>query len=152
MRNWLQNRTKATRATVGGPHEPLDTELPPMPSERATGLVFAGVAIIVAAIFRTSDAVPALALATAAGFALTALAVPRWLGPLNRAWFALALMLNRIVSPAIMFLLFAVLIVPAGLAMQMRRDPLRKIRNRNTTSYWIDRSTTAQPGSMGDQF
>lgn len=152
MRKWLQTRKTAGQAAGGGAHEPLDTELPPMPSERSTGLVFAGVAVIVAVVFRTGDAVPALALAIAAGFAGTALVAPRWLAPLNRAWFALALLLNRIVSPVVMFVLFAGLIVPAGLVMQMRRDPLRASRQRDAESYWIDRSPAASPGSMRDQF
>lgn len=152
MRNWLQTRKTERHQAGSGAHDPLDTELPPMPSERSTGLVFAAVAVIVAAVFRSDDSVLAVSLLVAAGFAGTALVVPSWLAPLNRAWFALALLLNRIVSPVVMFVLFAGLIVPAGLVMQMRRDPLRAARDREAESYWIDRPPTAPSSSMRDQF
>lgn len=135
-----------------GLHEPLDAELPPMPSERSTGLVFAVVAVIAAAVFRTDTTVATAAIAAAAAFATVALAAPHWLAPLNRAWFALALLLNRVVSPVVMFVLFAGLIVPAGLAMQMRRDPLRVRRDRSRGTYWITRAPDAPSSSMRDQF
>ncbi len=152
MQNWLHNLKNAWHPAGNGAHDPQDADLPPMPSERSTGLVFAAVAIIVAVLFRSEGHIFAASLAMAACFAGVAILAPRWLAPINRAWFALALLLNRVVSPVIMLVLFAVLIVPAGLAMQMRRDPLRASRDRDATSYWIDRSTTARPGSMHDQF
>lgn len=136
----------------GGLHEPLDAEPPPMPSERSTGLVFAAVAVIAAVVFRTDTTIATAALAAAAAFATIALAAPHWLAPLNRAWFALALLLNRVVSPIVMLVLFVGLIVPAGLAMQMRRDPLRARRDRSRGTYWITRAPDAPSSSMRDQF
>jgi len=133
-------------------HEQLETEAPPLPSERSTGLVFAAVALIVAAIFRTSPTVLAIALAAAALFAGLALLAPRLLGPLNRAWFKFAMLLNKVMSPIVMGILFAITIVPFGLAMQLKRDPLRRRRNPGQTTYWIDRKPAETPGSMRNQF
>lgn len=152
MRKWLKSRMQSLPEAGGGALEPLAHELPPLPSERSTGVVFAVVAAIVAAVFRNEPVVLAAALAAALGFAGLAAAAPHWLAPLNRAWFALALLLNRIVSPIIMGVLFAGLIVPAGLVMQMRRDPLRSKRAPHASSYWIDRTAPATPPDMRDQF
>lgn len=156
MRNWTSSpwlaKADAGSKSGRGVHEPLDIEPPPMPSERSTGLVFSAVAVIVAGVFRSDTTIAAVALSTAAAFATVALTAPTWLGPLNRVWFALALLLNRIVSPVVMFVLFAGLIVPAGLMMQMRRDPLRVRRDRGNATYWITRAPDAPPTSMRDQF
>lgn len=152
MRNWFRNRLLSRPETACGVHEPVATELPPMPSERSTGYVFAAVAAIIALLYRNDTTLLIAALTTASAFAGVATVVPHWLAPLNRAWFALALLLNRVVSPVVMGVLFAGLIVPAGLVMQLRRDPLRAKRNRNTASYWIDRQPAARPASMRDQF
>ena len=152
MRNWFQVLSNRRHPTHVSALDPLDSEPPPMPSERSTGLVFAAAAVVIAAIFRSIDVVLTAALLAAAVFAIIAIAVPRWLAPLNRAWFALALLLNRIVSPVVMFILFAGLIVPAGLVMQLRRDPLRATRRRDAVSYWIDRDPGSATVSMRDQF
>jgi hypothetical protein len=51
-----------------------------------------------------------------------------------------------------MGILFAVVIVPAGLIMQMRQDPLRKNRKGNENTYWIERTKPATQPNMADQF
>lgn len=152
MRNWLRLDQTGRAVTSGAAHEPVHHEPPPMPSERSTGLVFAAVAVVVAVIFRDAAAVAATALAAAAGFAGLAVLAPGRLAALNRAWFGLALALNRVVSPVVMLVLFAAVIVPAGLVMQLRRDPLQKRPDRSRGSYWLDRPAPAAPHSMRDQF
>lgn len=137
---------------TGGSHEPVHEEAVPLPSERSTGLVFAGVAVLAAVLLRQEPAAAAGALAIAATFAAVALAAPAWLGPLNRGWFRFALALNKVMSPLIMLVLFAGLITPVGLAMQMRRDPLQKRRLAARASYWIPRDAGAPNSSMRDQF
>lgn len=123
----------------------------PLPSERSTGLVFAAVALIVAYFWRANSTVLIPALAVAAAFVATSLLAPHLLKPLNVAWFRLALLLNKIVSPIVMFVLFLIAIVPFGLVMQLRADPLRK-RRSGATSYWIDKKTDSVPTSMTNQF
>lgn len=136
----------------GHHHESFSEGATPLPSERSTGLVFAAMAAVAAVLLRT-HAYAALAAGLAAVvLGLFALAWPHLLAPMNRAWFRFALLLNRIISPAVMLVIYAVVIVPAGLLMQRLRDPLRLKSRGAVTSYWIERSASVPPSSMRDQF
>ena len=135
-------------------HESFAAGEVPMPSERSTGLVFAAVALIIAVLWRKSAMVLAPALAISGVLAAVSLAAPTLLRPLNIVWFRFGLLLHKIMSPVVMFLMFAVAIVPFGLLMQLRRDPLRRKRQPDGTSYWIDAEvgeSQAKP-SMKNQF
>ena len=68
------------------------------PSERATGLVFAAAAAIVALLWRNSATVPWVALGIAGGLAALSLIAPTLLKPLKVLWFKLGLLL-RAISP-----------------------------------------------------
>lgn len=133
-------------------HESLEEGTVPLPSERSTGLVFAAVALIVAYFWRTQATVLAVALVVAAVLVGVSLLRPILLRPLNIAWFKLGLLLNKVVSPIVMLVLFAVVIVPFGLAMQLRADPLRKRRQPDARSYWIVRDDSTPKSSMTNQF
>ena len=123
------------------------------PSERATGLVFAAVALIVAVLWRNSPNVFWWALGIAAILAAVSLLAPALLKPLNRLWFRFGLLLHRVVNPIVMFAVFALVFVPAGAIMRLRRDPLRSRRAPVGSSYWIDRKEDeATPVSMTNQF
>lgn len=136
----------------GQHHEHFADTPPPLPSERATGLVFAAVFAIATLALRHHTWAALTSGLTSLVFLTLALTRPLILAPLNRAWFKLALLLNRIVSPVVMFVLYAGVIVPAGLAMQALRDPLQqKVPVRGQT-YWIDRKNGPPPTSMRDQF
>lgn len=134
-------------------HETLhddDDGAPALPSDRSTALVFAAVAAVVALFWRANGMVVVVALGVAAMFALTGFAAPRLIHPLNVAWMRFAVILGRVVNPLVMLILFAVLIVPFGLVMQLRYDPLRR-RRPSADSYWqrCDNRTNA---SMRNQF
>ncbi len=135
-------------------HERFEASAAKLPSERSTGLVFTAVLLIVALIWRHHATVAVSALALAGLLAVTSFALPRLLKPLNIVWFNLGLVLHRIVNPLVMFVLFAVVIVPAGLVMQMVYDPLRKsARRQPLDSYWIARDKATEPqSSMRNQF
>ena len=133
-------------------HETLHEAKVDPPSEFSTGIVFAVVATIVALIFRNSAGVWMPALAAAGAFAGLAFLAPTILRPLNIAWFRFALLLNRFVSPVIMGVIFVIAIVPFGLIMQLRHDPLRKSRAAFADSYWIKRPERTANASMRDQF
>ena len=123
------------------------------PSERATGLVFAAVALIVAVLWRNSPTVLWVALSVAAILAVLSLLAPALLKPLNRLWFKFGLLLHRVVNPIVMFAVFAVVFVPAGALMRLWHDPLRARRARDASSYWINRKQSADTtGSMTNQF
>ena len=92
------------------------------PSERSTGLVFAAVSAIVGAVFWRDMTVLAVCAALCLTFVILSLAAPALLRPLNLAWFRFSLVLNRIVNPVILGLMFLVAILPFGLIMQLWRD------------------------------
>jgi hypothetical protein len=62
------------------------------------------------------------------------------LKPINILWFQFGLLLHRVVNPVVMFAMFALVFVPAGMIMRIWRDPLR-LRRRTTgaSTYWIER-------------
>ena len=123
------------------------------PSERATGLVFAAVALIVAVVWRNSPNILWWALGIAATLALVSLVAPALLKPLNTLWFKFGLLLHRIVNPIVMFAVFALVFVPAGAIMRLRHDPLRLRGVQGASSYWIDRRRSSDATeSMTNQF
>jgi hypothetical protein len=85
--------------------------------------------------------------------AVTLLA-PDWLTPLNRAWMKLAQILNMIVSPIVLGVIFFVVMLPFGLVMRIKgRDPLRRRYEAAAPSYWIPRDPPGPPPeSLRNQF
>ena len=82
------------------------------------------------------------------------LVVPSWLGPLNKAWTKLGLVLFKVVNPVVLGMIFVVTIVPIGLIMRaLGKDPLRLKFDPSATSYWIERDPPGPaPETMGQQF
>ena len=73
-------------------------------------------------------------------FVLIAVVRPASLAPLNRMWMALGKLLNRVVSPIVLALLFIFVVCPVGLLMRLTGgDPLRlKRAGMNAReSYWL---------------
>jgi hypothetical protein len=123
------------------------------PSERSTGLAFAALALLVAILWRQAPVVPWVALAGAAVLSGLSLSAPQLLKRLNNYWFRLGLLLHRIVTPLVMFVIFVLVFVPAGLLMRLWHDPLRAQRAGTDATYWIERKSNAQQdGSMINQF
>jgi predicted membrane metal-binding protein len=132
-------------------HERYPTAEHALPSDRSCGVVFAVVAVVVAYLWRSHSVVATAALLIAAVLLIVSFFAPSTLRPLNIVWFRFGLLLNKVVSPVVMFILFVVAIVPFGLAMQLVRDPLRKRRSAANT-YWILRSEDAARSDMSNQF
>jgi|HubBroStandDraft_6_1064221.scaffolds.fasta_scaffold204482_1 hypothetical protein len=80
-------------------------------------------------------------LVAAAVLLAISLSRPGLLGPFNRAWMKLGLLLFRVVSPVVTALLFYICMVPIGLIMRVagREDPLRRRFDQRAPSYWITR-------------
>ena len=94
-------------------------------------------------------------LITIAGlFFAAALLFPRSLALLNRGWFKLGLVLNRIVSPIVMGGLFFGALVPIGWYLRKRGTNLLSLKlDRNATTYWIERNPPGPaPNSLTKQF
>ncbi len=87
-------------------------------------------------------------------FLAAALLYPRALSLLNRAWFKLGLVLNRIVSPIVMGGLFFGALVPVGWYLRKRGNDLLSLKfDRDAATYWIARVPPGPaPGSLTKQF
>jgi predicted membrane metal-binding protein len=124
-------------------------------SDRSFGLTFAGFFVLLAGLswWRDGERWPYY-LVAAAAFALVAFALPKLLAPLNRVWTMLGLLLFKVVNPVVMFLLFAITIVPIGLIRRaLGKDSLRLRFEPDAPSYWIPREPPGpSPESMKNQF
>jgi hypothetical protein len=90
----------------------------------------------------------------AAAFLVSAIAVPRALRPLNRLWLRFGLLLNKIVGPIVLGILFYLVVTPIGLAMRMAgKDPLRLKWRPEADTYWIERQPPGPaPDTIKNQF
>jgi len=124
-------------------------------SSRSFGLVFAGACGVIGAIgfWRGSEHAPYW-LAGALAFASCAVVAPRLLDPLNRLWFRFGLLLNAVVSPLVMALIFGLTITPIGWLMRLTgKRPLSLTFDRAAPSYWIHRDPPGPaPDSLPRQF
>ncbi len=126
-------------------------------SDRAFGLVFTAFFLIIALLLLLYSAPiwrPYMALAAAVIFLAAALIAPHVLAPLNRLWYKFGLLLNRIVSPITLGILFYGVVMPTGLLMRLfGKDPLRLKFDRTAKSYWIARTPPGpSPESLKNQF
>ena len=124
-------------------------------SERAFGLVFAAVFLLVSLWPLLDRAAPRIwALGLAAAFALCAWLAPRLLAPLNLLWFRFGGLLHRIVSPIALGVIFFGVITPFAVVMRLfKRDALLLRRRSARPSYWVRREPPGPPpDSFGNQF
>lgn len=124
-----------------------------MGSPKGFGQVFAVVFVLVALWPLWHGHGPRLwALAVAAIFLGLAYAAPQVLQPLNKLWFRFGLLLSRVMTPLVMSLMYALAVVPTGLALRaFGKDPLSRTANPAAATYWISRKD-APVGSMRNQF
>jgi hypothetical protein len=129
--------TKTSHHELGASHQEVESS-----SDRAFGLVFAGVFTLIAVhqAWRGAGWWP-MALALAAAFLTLALARPALLAPLNRWWTKLGLLLGAIVAPIVMGIIYFGLITPmAVLARLLGKDFLRLARDPAAPTYWLPRT------------
>lgn len=124
-------------------------------SERAFGVVFAVVFLVVAAWPLLSWMPPRWwALAVAGLFLAAGYFFPVVLKPLNIVWFKIGMLMYKVVNPLTMAMLYVTTIIPIGLILRaMGKDPLHLKMDRSASSYWIERDPPGPaPESMKDQF
>ena len=87
-------------------------------------------------------------------FLAAALIFPRSLSLLNRGWFRLGLILNKIVGPVVVGALFFGAVVPVGWYLRKRGKDLLGLKfSRDAATYWIERDPPGPaPGSLTKQF
>ena len=126
-----------------------------MGSERTFGVAFAVVFTVIGLFPLIGGGAPRAWALTLAGVLLAlALVKPALLAPLNRAWFQVALVLQRVVSLLAMGVLFYGVVTPTGLIMRgLGKDLLRLRYDRQASSYWLHRDPPGPPAdSMEQQF
>lgn len=123
-----------------------------MGSEKAFGFVFACVFLLAGLYPLLGSREPFWILLTIAlCLVLVSILKPGLLRLPNTLWFKFGMMLGSIISPMIMFLIYALTVVPIGLVLRLlRKDPMNRRFDEETPSYWVDRDTPA--GTMKDQF
>ena len=124
-------------------------------SDRNFGFVFAGAFTFLSLWpLRNGGHVRIPLLGIAAVFLLIAVVMPRILGPLNKAWAKLGLLMGRVVNPIVTAILFFAVFTPAGIFIRLLgKDPLRLKPSKELDSYWIVRNPPGpQPDSMSKQF
>ena len=94
------------------------------------------------------------AFGVAGAFLAVALVRPAWLAPFNRAWFKFGLLLQRVVNPLVMAVIYFAVVTPTGLVMRaLGKDPLRLRYDPDAESYWIHRDPPGpERESMKNQF
>jgi len=124
-------------------------------SNRAFGLVFAGMLLVVSLwpVFH-SGSPRWWAFGGSGVVALIALMRPTLLAGPNRLWTKLGLLLGAIVSPIALGILFYGVLTPLGTLSRLKgNDPLRLKRDASARSYWIPREPPGPPpDSMTNQF
>ena len=124
-------------------------------SDRSFGIVFAVVFTAIGLFPLLRGASPrSWSLAVAGGFLAVALVKPPWLAPLNTLWFRFGLLLQRVVHPIVLAVIYFAVVTPTGLVMRaLGKDPLRLRFDPDAASYWILRDPPGpEPGSMKQQF
>ncbi len=126
-----------------------------MPSNNKFGWFFSAVFAIIA-IFTFYMQLKTFAVAAiifSVFFAATAFFAPQLLTTLNRLWYALGILLGKVISPIVLGVMFFLIITPIALITRLfGRDEL-KIRKFSLQSYWVDRSPPGPPSeSFNNQF
>ena len=66
------------------------------------------------------------------------LAIPQHLGPLQRAWMAMAHAISRVTTPVFMTIVYGLVITPIGLIMRLvGKNPLR--HDQSDGGFWVRR-------------
>ncbi len=80
-------------------------------------------------------------------------AVPRLRRPIYLGWIYAALPLGWLVSHAVMAIVYYGVVTPIGLVSRaFGRDALQRTIDRDASTYWIERSETAEPERYFEQF
>ena len=124
-------------------------------SDRAFGIVFTVVFAIIGLWPLINGETPRIwAMSIAGLFLAAALIRPTILAPLNRLWTKFGFLLHRVTNPLLMGVVFFLAVTPTALALRLfGKDPLRRKKDPEAKSYWIDRQPPGpSPETMSNQF
>jgi hypothetical protein len=84
---------------------------------------------------------------------LPALVAPRVLGPVERAWMAMAAVLGAVNTRILLTLVYVVVVTPIGWLRRLGGDPLSRNLGTDAPSHWVPRERGAvDPESYRKQF
>ena len=72
------------------------------------------------------------------------------LNPLNNLWYKFGLILNKVISPLIMGIIFFLIVTPIGILMRILKKDLLNLKYNNKKTYWIEKS--GPKSKMKNQF
>tara|TARA_B100000315_G_C14415682_1_gene513118 strand:+ start:178 stop:582 length:405 start_codon:yes stop_codon:yes gene_type:complete len=121
-------------------------------SERSFGFVFAIIFVAISFYLITKDKnIYWLTISISILFFLLAVFKPFLLKKPNILWFHFGKLLNSIISPLVMAIIFLVIVTPIGLIMRMlNKDILNKKFDKSKKNYW--QASKTHLSSMKDQF
>ena len=123
-------------------------------SDRKFGITVGLVAALIAVwpAIRHHHPVRGWLLVVAAGLITLGVVRPGLLGPLNRAWFRLGMLLSSVTNPIVMGIMYFAAVVPLGTLLRLRgHDLLRLRRDPRADTYWLPRERNVE-ASLKKQF
>jgi len=115
-----------------------------MPSDRKFGWTFAVLFLLFGAFYHP------WMIAVGAVLALVTMTRAHWLAPLKHAWMKFGELLNHVVSPIVMGVIFFAVFTPVAIVMRLaKRDVLDRSYDCAAPSYWKRRDP---PGPADDSF
>lgn len=113
-------------------------------SDKKFGLTMAAICLLAFVWLFIRNEIVSIYLLIAAGLlSLIAFVTPSWLSPLNKVWFYVGYVLQRLVSPIILGFMFFGLLWPAGQLRKLFSGSKKKQINAN--SYWIPSEKPSDP-------
>lgn len=87
-------------------------------------------------------------------FLVSAFLFPQILKPLNYIWFKFGLLLQKIVSPIMLGVIYFCVFTPVGIFMKLfAYDPLKRQFDPKAKTYWVEKDGSRNAGQgMADQF
>ena len=120
---------------------------------RKFGLLVGGAFLLLGVLLwrRTHLTAAYVAATLAVALIVGGLAVPAQLGPVYRAWMALAKAISKVTTPVFMSVIFFLVLTPAGILVRLfGHRPLT--RSRGGPSYWQSRAPGSRRGDLDHQF
>jgi len=121
-------------------------------SEKNFGLVFAVVFFLIGIyLIFNNNSLLYLAFLISFCFFLFSFLLPKIFFIPSKLWLKFSILLSRLMSPLLMWLIYIITIVPVGLIFKLiLKDPLKLKKDSSISTYWISRKVSET--SMKDQF
>ncbi len=111
------------------------------PSEKNFGIVFSLIFFIIGVYFYfVYDKIYYQLFALSIIFLLASVLFSKILIIPNKIWIKFGNILNRIISPVIMFIIFVITFFPIGFILKILRIDIINLKYNNKKSYWIERT------------